>query len=107
MVEHNNSNYDNVYKFNGKEIDEQTGYYYYGARYYDPTMSVFLSVDPHAEKHPNINPYVYVANNPINAIDPDGRDIVVLSYGASRRGHKFGHLAMLIGDEKKVGLIFH
>ncbi|EHQ41278.1 RHS repeat-associated core domain-containing protein [Myroides odoratus] len=75
MVEHNNSNYDNVYKFNGKELDEQTGYYYYGARYYDPTMSIFLSVDPHAEKYPNINPYVYVANNPIMFIDPDGRDI--------------------------------
>jgi hypothetical protein len=29
MVEHNNSNYDNVYKFNGKELDESTGYYYY------------------------------------------------------------------------------
>ena len=64
-------------------------------------MSVFLSVDPLFEKYPNINPYVYVANNPINAIDPDGRDIVVLSYGAKRRGHKYGHLAMLIGDDKK------
>ncbi|MGG5506459.1 MULTISPECIES: hypothetical protein [unclassified Myroides] len=42
-------------------------------------MSVFLSVDPHAEKYPNINPYVYVANNPINAIDPDGRDIIHLN----------------------------
>ncbi|WP_410877601.1 RHS repeat-associated core domain-containing protein [Myroides sp. DW712] len=73
MVEHNNSNYDNVYKFNGKEIDPQTGYYYYGARYYDPTMSIFLSVDPLAEKMPNYNPYVYTLNNPINYTDPDGR----------------------------------
>jgi hypothetical protein len=58
-------------------------------------------VDPHAEKYPNINPYVYVANNPINAIDPDGRDIVVLSYGAQRRGHKYGHNAILVGSDKK------
>jgi uncharacterized protein RhaS with RHS repeats len=46
MVEHNNSNYDSVYKFNGKELDESTGYYYYGARYYNPSTSIFLSVDP-------------------------------------------------------------
>ncbi len=72
MVEHNNSNYDNVYKFNGKEIDPQTGYYYYGARYYDPTMSVFLSVDPLAEKIPNYNPYIYTYNNPIMFTDPTG-----------------------------------
>ncbi|WP_413514095.1 SpvB/TcaC N-terminal domain-containing protein [Myroides odoratus] len=73
MVEHNNSNYDNVYKFNGKELDAQTGYYYYGARYYDPTMSVFLSVDPLADKYANTNPYTYVANNPITNIEIDGR----------------------------------
>ncbi|WP_197429551.1 SpvB/TcaC N-terminal domain-containing protein [Myroides odoratus] len=72
MVEHNNSNYDNVYKFNGKELDPQTGYYYYGARYYDPTMSIFLSVDPLAESQPNKMPYHYVSNNPINRIDPTG-----------------------------------
>ncbi|EHQ41274.1 RHS repeat-associated core domain-containing protein [Myroides odoratus] len=73
MVEHNNSNYDNVYKFNGKELDEQTGYYYYGARYYDPTMSVWLSPDPLAENAPNWTPYNYAWNNPIRNIDPDGR----------------------------------
>jgi RHS repeat-associated protein len=68
-----------VYKFNGKELDESTGYYYYGARYYDPAISIFLSVDPLAEKYYHINPYTYVANNPINAIDPDGRDIIHLN----------------------------
>jgi len=72
MVEHNNSNYDNVYKFNGKELDPQTGYYYYGARYYDPTMSIFLSVDPLAEDFPGWTPYHYVHNNPINMVDPTG-----------------------------------
>ena len=70
MVEHNNSNYDNVYKFNGKELDEQTGFYYYGARYYDPVTSIFLSVDPLAEQ--TMTPYQYVHNNPINLIDPTG-----------------------------------
>ncbi|WP_430614161.1 SpvB/TcaC N-terminal domain-containing protein [Flavobacterium sp. JP2137] len=72
MVEHNNSNFDNIYKFNAKELDEQTGYYYYGARYYNPRTSVFLSVDPLAEDFPGWTPYHYVHNNPINLIDPTG-----------------------------------
>ncbi|RRJ91566.1 RHS repeat-associated core domain-containing protein [Paenimyroides tangerinum] len=78
MVEHNQSSYyNNGYKFNGKEQDEATGMYYYGARYYDPRISIFISVDPLAEKYPNIGGYVYVANNPINFIDPDGREIII------------------------------
>ncbi|MBW3519871.1 type IV secretion protein Rhs, partial [Flavobacterium sp. NKUCC04_CG] len=36
----------NGYKFNAKELDAATGMYYYGARYYDPSTSIFLSVDP-------------------------------------------------------------
>ena len=68
--------YSNPYKFNGKELDEETGLYYYGARYYDPRTSIWLSVDPLMEKYPNISPYVYVSNNPIVAIDPDGRGIL-------------------------------
>lgn len=50
-----------------------TGNYYYGARYYDPTISVWLSVDPLANQYPNLSPYVFVANNPLNLVDPDGR----------------------------------
>ncbi|MBW3519065.1 hypothetical protein KO524_07770 [Flavobacterium sp. NKUCC04_CG] len=70
MVEHNNSNFDNIYKFNAKELDEKTGYYYYGARYYNPRTSLFLSVDPLAEQ--TMEPYSYVGNNPINFTDPTG-----------------------------------
>ncbi len=40
---------------------------------------MWLSVDPLAEKYPGINPYTYVANNPINAIDPDGRDFRLIT----------------------------
>ena len=61
------------YLFNGKELDEETGLYYYGARYYDARASVWLSVDPLAMKFPNISPYAFSANNPINFVDPDGR----------------------------------
>lgn len=65
--------YNSPYKFSGKELDEETGLYYYGARYYDPKVSIWLSVDPLAEEYPNIGGYTYCANNPINIIDPDGR----------------------------------
>jgi RHS repeat-associated protein len=76
MAQQLGSNYYNSpYKFNGKELDEETGFYYYGARYYDPRVSFWMSVDPLAEKYPNVSPYVYCMNNPILYIDPDGRDI--------------------------------
>src|SRR5690554_1915095 len=57
-------------------MDKKTGMYYYGARYYDPRISIFVSVDPLAEKYRGIGGYVYVANNPINLVDPDGMKIV-------------------------------
>src|SRR5690606_27422216 len=80
MVEHNQSanvpsgvGYDNKWKFNGKELDDATQMYYYGARYYDPRISIFVSVDPLAEKYPNYGGYIYTLNNPIMFVDPDGR----------------------------------
>jgi|GEM_PF-4230189 len=48
------------------------GNYYYGARYYDPKVSVWLSVDQRAHWYPGTSPYAYVLNNPINLIDPTG-----------------------------------
>jgi len=61
------------YKFNAKELDEETGLYYYGARYYDPRSSVWISVDPLAEKYPNVSSYVYCLDNPVKHVDPDGK----------------------------------
>jgi RHS repeat-associated protein len=50
----------------------QTGNYYYGARYYNPKWSTWLSVDPLAERDHSISPYAYAFNNPINFTDPNG-----------------------------------
>lgn len=62
--------------FTGKEKDEETGYGYFGARYMDhELMTMWLSVDPMADKYPNISPYAYCAWNPIKLIDPNGKDI--------------------------------
>ncbi len=72
MVEQNFSGYNNAFKFNGKEQDPETGMYYYGARYYDPKMSLFISVDPLSEQFVGWSPYHYVHNNPINMVDPTG-----------------------------------
>ena len=73
MAQQLGSNYYNSpFKFNGKELDEETGFYYYGARYYDPKISLWLSVDPLAEKRMGLSPYNFVQNNPLNRIDPDG-----------------------------------
>ena len=72
VEEHSNTD-RTPYLFNGKELDEETGLYYYGARYYDARVSVWMSVDPMAEKFSDMTPYNYTFNNPIKYNDPDGR----------------------------------
>ncbi len=69
--------FQNVYKFNGKELDAESGLYYYGARYYDPRSSVWLSVDPLMEKYGWWTPYNYTLANPVKFIDPDGRRVII------------------------------
>ena len=62
--------------FTGKERDVETGYGYFGARYMDhELMTMWLSVDPLADKYPSISPYAYCAWNPVKLVDPDGRDV--------------------------------
>jgi RHS repeat-associated protein len=63
------------FKFNGKELDEESGMYYFEARYQSPP--VFISRDPLFEKYPMFSPYSYCANNPLRYIDPTGETIVI------------------------------
>ena len=74
------ASYDERYKFTGKERDMETGYDYFGARFYWTNIGHWLSVDPLANKYPNISPYAYCAWNPIKFVDPDGNKIVVGSW---------------------------
>ena len=68
--------------FTGKERDEETGYGYFGARYMDhELMTMWLSVDPMADKYPAISPYAYCAWNPVKLVDPDGNDWYETSCG--------------------------
>ena len=64
------------YAFNAKELDEETGMYYYEARYYKPP--VFTGRDAHFESYSSMSPYGYCNNNPLKYIDPTGKDGVVI-----------------------------
>lgn len=61
------------YKFVGKEKDDESGLYYFGARYYAAWLGCWISVDPLAYQYSQLSSYVYCADNPIKLIDPDGR----------------------------------
>ena len=65
----------NKYLYNGKEKQELTDWYDYGARMYDAALGRFLAIDEHVEKYPNLCPFGFVANNPVNMIDPNGMDL--------------------------------
>ena len=96
FIEERNGTWNTPYLFNGKELDEETGLYYYGARYLNPTSAVWMSVDPLFEKYVGMSPYQYCYNNPIILIDPDGRG----SYYSSDTGE------LLYMDDKDDSKVF-
>ncbi|MEQ9167578.1 MAG: RHS repeat-associated core domain-containing protein, partial [Fulvivirga sp.] len=65
---------ENRFKYNGKEFqkDLDLNQYAYGARFYDPAISRFTTLDPKAETYSNWSPYLYGANNPIRYEDTNG-----------------------------------
>ena len=75
FLEERNNTWNTPYLFNAKELDEETGLYYYGARYLNPMDAMWLSVDPMTEKYPGVSGYLYCLGNPIIIIDPDGKDV--------------------------------
>ena len=76
--------YNERFKFTGKERDEESGYDYFGARNYTSAASIWLSVDPLADKYPGISPYAYCAWNPMRYVDPDGRDSIYFNDQSNR-----------------------
>ena len=93
FIEERNNSWNTPYLFNGKELDEETGLYYYGARYYNPRESVWLSADPLSGYNPNnetehyidgqhnggvynsfnLNTNIYCYHNPVKLVDPNGK----------------------------------
>ncbi|UKB85046.1 RHS repeat-associated core domain-containing protein [Chryseobacterium sp. MEBOG06] len=116
MLEQRTGVYNNPYKFNAKELDRETGLYYYGARYYNPRASIWYGVDPLAVYNPvmesefygdgqhnggvynsgNLNPYIYCYQNPIVYVDPNGKQ----NYSSIISG-KFSALGRAIDDGSK------
>ena len=78
LVDEHSSTEEMPYKFNGKEFDEETGLYYYGARYMNPRTSLWYGVDPLAEKYVSVGGYVYCVGNPVKLIDPNGLENLVV-----------------------------
>ena len=82
--------------FTGKETDCETGFSYFGARYYDPTLlTSFLSIDRYADKYPSLSPYHYCAWNPMKLTDPSGDSIKIFHWiSDGNQGGKYysGHL---------------
>jgi RHS repeat-associated protein len=97
-----------MFRFTGKELDQETGLYYYGARYLDPKTSRWISADPAMGEYVpspgqrksrlpglggiynivNMHVYAYTHNNPINLTDPDGKfpidmhaEMVIIAFG--------------------------
>ena len=72
-INQRNSSWNSTYTFSAKEKDVETGYNYFGARYYNSGLSIWLSVDPMSDGRPWLSPYNYCQNSPIGKIDKDGR----------------------------------
>ena len=79
FVEERNNIWNTPYLFNAKEFDEETGLYYYGARYYDPRLSLWMSTDPMQEKYASLSSYAYCGGNPIRLIDSNGMEFTEAS----------------------------
>ena len=94
FIEERNNTWNTPYLFNAKEFDEETGMYYYGARYYEQRISLWMSVDPISNYDPrnsenyldgehnegvyysfNLNPYVYCYQSPVILVDPNGKQV--------------------------------
>ena len=88
----NSDGTDNFYKYTGQELDKETGLSYHSARYLDPVIGRFISVDPMLAETPDecgtqgCNLYNYSINNPVNLIDPEGLEPRI-SYGEAMDEH--------------------
>jgi RHS repeat-associated protein len=112
FIEERNNVWNTPYLFNSKELDEETGLYYYGARYYNPRESVWLSVDKPlidgtymsgihnggVYNSFNLNGYAYCYQNPVRLIDPDGNQVdVIVDKGNWFKGD-VGHTFISVGS---------
>ena len=94
-----------TYTFSAKERDPETGYSYFGSRYYSSDLSIWLSVDPMSDKYASLSPYVYCANNPVKLVDPNGEEVWIIGddvVGALRQLQNQTGLKLSISDDGKL-----
>ena len=96
------------YKYNSKEYDtkKDLNWYDYGARHYDAVLGRFMTVDPLAEKYYSESLYTYCYSNPINCIDPNGKDGICIAFPDYKistpigKIGNLGHAGVLLIDNK-------
>ena len=79
LVDEHSSSEDLPYKFNGKQFDDETGLYYYGARYLNPVTSLWYGVDRFKEKYPHLSGFNACASNPLLFRDLNGDSLWIVN----------------------------
>ncbi len=94
------------YGFNGKENDDNTcvGNLDFGARVMDVRLGRWMSIDLKTAKYPYLTPYNFVANNPVNAIDPDGKDIIFLIAIAEKKANSKNNMFIKSAETRKMDI---
>ncbi|HHW60006.1 MAG: RHS repeat-associated core domain-containing protein [Bacteroidales bacterium] len=111
VSQRNTEEFDSRYKFTAKELDNETSYTYFEARYYDSELSGWLSVDPMSDKYPSLSPYCYTADNPVVLVDPNGTSISEFDENGNYLGTKkdnwfhntfFGRTGRIVDSEGNI-----
>ena len=90
----------NRYKYSGKEWDNKHSAYDFEARMYMPPYAHFTTMDPLCEKYYSLSPYAYCAGNPVNLVDPDGREIWIRANNSNEYViYSQGHIRTVNGSD--------
>jgi len=79
------------YKYVMEELDNETGLYYYGMRYYCAWICRFVSVDPLQHDYPDLTPFQYASNRPISGIDLDGLEFIFFFDDMNKKENAIEH----------------
>ena len=96
------TSFDSDIKFSAKPFDNETKYYYYGARYYDPDGGYWLSVDRLANRYPMFSGYVFCGNSPVMLYDPDGNKIKGVTYNQQTNSFNYTAKAIARGTNRYI-----
>jgi RHS repeat-associated protein len=96
------------FTYTGREYDQETGMYFYRARYYDPKVGRFVTKDPISFNGGDVNLYAYVKNDPINLTDPEGElifqaiGVATTAYALFKAGLDLAEIKRLNKDRDRI-----